>query len=183
MKQNTHWSDESNQHALASARLPSLPLDTVEATYGDLYGLTSMTNRWLALPTRSVEVERTFSLPQPSTPSSSFRTCRSMVAVTSTSNFPAASGVPESAARVRVQLEPTRPLQGIPSVFDVPKVGDLRLPFRKIAQGAIGGTWPRYSALTLACNARLAVDHRTGQVTAERDGPLRLPSASIATTR
>jgi hypothetical protein len=33
-----------------------------------------------------------------------------MVAVTSTSNFPARSGVPESAARVRVQLEATRSL-------------------------------------------------------------------------
>ena len=50
----------------------------------------------MALPTRSVEVEITFSTPQPSLLSSSFRTSWSIVTVTATSTFPAASGVPES---------------------------------------------------------------------------------------
>ena len=50
----------------------------------------------MALPTRSRELESTFSTPQPRALSSSFRTSRSMVAVIATSNFPAASGVPES---------------------------------------------------------------------------------------
>ena len=104
-----------------------------------LYGRTSMTNRWLALPTRSVEVERTFSLPQPSAPSSSFRTSRSMVAVTSTSNFPACIGRARERARVRVQLQPARSLQGILGVLDVPEAGDRPAVLPHVAQGAIGG--------------------------------------------
>ena len=54
-----------------------------------------MTNFCVAVPTRSVAVESTFSRPHTSAFSSSFRTCRSMVAVTATSAWPAASGVPE----------------------------------------------------------------------------------------
>ena len=50
----------------------------------------------VALPTRSVEVEITFSTPQPSLLSSSFRTSWSIVTLTATSTFPAESGVPES---------------------------------------------------------------------------------------
>ena len=50
----------------------------------------------VALPTRSVEVEITFSTPQPSLLSSSFRISWSIVTVIATSTFPAASGVPES---------------------------------------------------------------------------------------
>ena len=98
-----------------------------------------MTNRWLALPTRSVEVERTFSLPQPSTPSSSFRTSRSMVAVTSTSNFPAASGVPESVPVSASSLSQLGPFKAYLGCSMSQKLGDFRLVLPQVAQGAIGG--------------------------------------------
>ncbi len=57
---------------------------------------TSITNVWVAVPTRSIFVASTFSLPQISAFSSSFRTCRSIVAVTATCTWLRASGVPES---------------------------------------------------------------------------------------
>ena len=57
---------------------------------------TTMTKFWVAAPIRSVLVESTFSLPQVSVFSSRVRTFRSMRAATTTSTWPATSGVPES---------------------------------------------------------------------------------------
>jgi hypothetical protein len=60
----------------------------------DRYGLTSMTNLCVKLPTRSVAVETTFSNPNSNVARSRFLDSRSMTAVTTTSACPGVSGVP-----------------------------------------------------------------------------------------
>src|ERR1700720_3059081 len=82
----------------------------------------------VALPTRSVEVEITFSMPQPSVLSSSFRTSWSIVTVTATSTFPAASGVPESM--------PVADLEKGTGTFNL-KCPRLPFFFRPVGKGSI----------------------------------------------
>src|SRR5262249_18727267 len=60
------------------------------------HGRTAIRKRWVALPTVSATTPRTFSCPQLRRVSSSRRTGRWRVTLTTTSAFPAASGTPRS---------------------------------------------------------------------------------------
>ena len=115
-----------------------------------------MTNGWLASPTLSVVVEVIFSLPHFRVASSSLRTGRSMIAVTTTSAFPAASGVPESTPVVASTLSHFGPRASVNLGFSIsqkpaaPRPLSLRSPRQRLAR-----TWYWYWAPTLAVTAGL----------------------------